>query len=86
VRVSDGGYDIVIDTPKKVEWSQDQLAAARSKIIDSGDDADEYVKVALSVDERAFTAWPSHIRAVFEPARTVKPGTRTVKLVRKEAA
>jgi hypothetical protein len=86
VRVSDGGYEIVIDRPKKTEWDQDALQAAGDRIAAAGDDPSEYLKVTLSVDERKYAAWPSAIRAVFEPARTVKPGTRTVKLVRKEAA
>lgn len=86
VRVSDGGYEILVDTPKKVEWDQARLQLAHSNIVQAGDDPDEYIKTALTVDERAYAAWPAHIRAVFEAARTVKPGTRTVKLVRKEAA
>jgi hypothetical protein len=86
VRVSDGGYEIVVDTPKKVEWDQEKLADIRSRIQSAGDDPAEYLKATLAVDERAYTAWPAHIRSIFEPARTVKPGSRTVKLVRKEAA
>lgn len=86
VHITDGAYDLEVNVPKKVEWSQDALASARSKIIDSGDDADEYVRVTLSVDERAYTAWPSHIRSVFEPARTVKPGSMTIKLALRKAA
>lgn len=86
VRVSDGGYEIHVDTPKKVEWDQAKLAEIRERIQFSGDDPSEYVKTTLAVDERAYTAWPAHIRTTFEPARSVKPGNRTVKLVRKEAA
>lgn len=86
VRVTDAGYDVLIETPKKVEWDQTALRAIRAAIADSGDDPSEYLKETLTVDERAFSAWPSHIRATFEAARTVKPGSRTVKLVRKEAA
>lgn len=86
IRVSDGGYEIVVDTPKKVEWDQAILTEAGDKIAATGDDVHEYLDVTLSVPERKYTAWPEHIRRVFEPARTVKPGSRTVKLVRKEAA
>lgn len=86
VHVADGGYDIVVDTPKKVEWDATKLAGIEAAIRDSGDDPAEYIKTARSVDERAYSAWPAHIRATFEEARTVRPGTRTVKLVRREAA
>lgn len=86
VRVSDGGFEVVVDTPKRVEWSQDVLLDIRAKIAASGDNPGEYIKTTLSVDERAYAAWPEHIRKTFEPARTVKPGPRTIKIVRKEAA
>lgn len=86
VHVSDGAYDIIVDTPKKVEWSQEGLAAIEAAIRDSGDKPEEYIKVSRTVEERAYAAWPSHIRATFDDARTVRPGTRTVKLLRKEAA
>jgi len=86
VRVSDGGYEIVADTPKKTEWDQSHLATVAGKIIAEGDDPTEYLDVTYSVPERKYTAWPEHLRQIFEPARTVKPGSRTIKLVRKEAA
>jgi hypothetical protein len=86
VRVAEFSYDIVVDTPKKVEWDQAKLAEVRERIQFSGDDPSEYIKSTLAVDERAYTAWPAHIRNTFEPARTTKPGTRSIKLVRKEAA
>lgn len=86
VHVRDGSYDIEITTPKKVEWSQDQLAAAAHRIAAEGDDPTEYLAVTYTVPEKNYAAWPASIRAVFEPARTVKPGSRTLKLVRKEAA
>lgn len=86
VRFSDGGYEIVVETPKKVDWDEAKIAEIGDAMVAAGDDPAEYIKVSYSVDERKYAAWPSHIRLVFEPARTVRPGTRTVKLVRKEAA
>jgi hypothetical protein len=86
VRIDDGAYDVVIDTPKRVEWDGSKLAAIEAAIRDSGDSPAEYITIERRVDERKYAAWPAHIRATFEEARTVKPGSRTVKLVRKEAA
>lgn len=86
VRLSEFDYDIVVDTPKRVEWDQAKLAEVRERIQFSGDDPSEYIKTTLTVDERAYSAWPKHIRDTFEPARTTKPGTRSIKLVKKEAA
>lgn len=88
VHVFDGDFDIEVNTPKRTEWDQAALAAKAAEITAAGDDPSEYVKTTYSVDERAFTGWPAHIRAAFEPARTLKPGPRTFKVTRakREAA
>jgi hypothetical protein len=74
VRLDDGDFVIVADLSKRVEWDQRELAAVIARIRDAGDDPAEYVKTRLEVSERAYTAWPQRIRAIFEPARTVKLG------------
>lgn len=86
VRIPEGGYEVVVDTPKKVEWDGERVAQIGDAMLAAGDNPSEYIKVSYTVDERKFTAWPAHIREVFAPARTVKPGPRSVKLVRREAA
>lgn len=80
VHVMVDGYELEVNRPKKVEWDQVALAATVAKIRDAGDDPSEYVKTTFTVDERAYQAWPSFIRSQFEPARTVKVGTPTLKL------
>jgi hypothetical protein len=80
VRIQVDGYEVVADRAKKVTWDQDKLAGAVKAIRDSGDDPSEYVEISHTVTERKYGAWPGHIRAVFEPARTVKPGPTTIKL------
>lgn len=74
VRFDDGGVTVVADLPKKVEWDQEQLAATVERIRAAGDDPTEYVDLAFKVPERKYGAWPGHIRAAFEAARTVKAG------------
>lgn len=71
----DGDFDIKITVPKTVAWDQDRIADAMATIRDEweGNPA-EYVETKLSVQERKFDAWPSAIRDLFAPARTVKPG------------
>lgn len=86
VRIGDGGYEVVVDRQKKVEWNQTELGLVFRTIQAAGDDPTEYIKVTYGVDERAYTAWPAHIRNTFEPARLTKPGATSVKLVQKEAA
>lgn len=80
VRFDDGGITVVADLPKKVEWDQEQLAATVERIRASGDDPTEYVDLAFKVPERKYGAWPIHIRAAFEAARTVKTGKPTFTL------
>jgi hypothetical protein len=88
VRLHDGDFVIVADQPKRVEWDQRELAAVVARIRDTGDDPAEYVKTKLEVSERAYSAWPQRIRAVFEPARTVKLGkpSYTIERSHEEAA
>ena len=71
---------------KKVEWSQEDLKTIRERIAAANDNPDDYIEVSLNVPERKFTAWPESIQSTFAPARTVKPGSVSVKVTRKEAA
>ena len=74
VRLGDGVFVIVADVAKRIDWDQDKLAAIVARIRQSGDDPAEYVRTTYEVSERAYGAWPSAIRRLFEPARTVKLG------------
>ena len=80
VRFTDGDVSVVADLPKRVEWDQDRLAAVVDRIRTAGDDPAEYVDVTYKVPERAYTAWPEHIRTAFTAARTVRTGKATFKL------
>lgn len=70
----DGGYDIKITLPKKVDWDAEKLTGAIETIKGWGENPAEYVETKISVSERKYDAWPSAIRDLFTPARTVKPG------------
>jgi hypothetical protein len=74
VRLGEGLFVIVADVPKRIDWDQDKLAAIVGRIRQSGDDPAEYVRTTYEVSERAYTAWPSPIRRLFEPARIVRLG------------
>jgi len=82
VRFSDGAITVVADLPKKVDWDQAKLSALVETIRASGDDPSQYVEISLSVSERAFGAWPDTIRRTFEPARTLRTGKPTFRLLR----
>jgi len=74
MRLADGLFVVVADVPKRIDWDQDKLAAIVARIRQSGDDSAEYVRTTYEVSERAYSAWPSAIRRLFEPARTVRLG------------
>jgi uncharacterized protein YdaL len=82
VHVTIGEFDIEVNTPKKAEWDQKKLASIVDEIRTAGDDPTEFVKVEYAVEEKKYAAWPSYLQTKFEPARTLKPGTRTLKLAR----
>lgn len=84
VRIPDAGYVAVAEVAKKITWDQKALRRAFDQMTE--DEALHYAKVALSVEERKFTASPPAIRALLEPARQVQTGKLKVVLERKEAA
>ena len=82
IRFSDGAITIVADLPKKVDWDQAKLAALVETIRGSGEDPGQYIEISFSVSERAYGAWPDAIRCAFEPARTLRTGKPTFRLLR----
>ena len=46
-----------------------------------GEDPRDYVEVSLKVSERKYGSWPTHIRSLFEPSRTVRAGKETFELI-----
>jgi hypothetical protein len=83
-RFGDGDFVVVADLPKKVRWDQDRLATVAAEIRASGEDPAEYVATELKVSERAYGAWPSSIRAAFEPARTVSVGKPSYQILKNQ--
>ena len=81
IRFDDGDFTVVADLPKRVDWDQDRLAAMVERIRAAGDDPAQYVDIAFKVPERKYAAWPDAIRAGFERARTVRPGTLKIEIV-----
>ena len=86
IRFDDGAVTVIADLPKRVEWDQFDLGRLVEHIKASGDDPTEYVDVSFKVSERKYAAWPQNIRAAFEPARKVRVGKPSFKLVVGESA
>lgn len=84
VRVEDDGYIVQCDAPKRVQWDDSLVRAAIAKVRDWGDDPEEYVQIKHTVPESRYNAWPSSIREVFEPARTVMVGKLSFTMQKKE--
>ncbi|TCT10521.1 hypothetical protein EDC22_10518 [Tepidamorphus gemmatus] len=85
VRFDDGPVTVVADLPKRVEWDQDLLATLVERMRASGEKVADYVSIEIKVSERAFTAWPEAIRQAFSPARTVRTGKPTFRLMLEES-
>lgn len=86
VRIHAEGCEVLADLPKKVTYDQALLRVALETIKGWGEDPAEYVSVEIKVPEAKYGAWPSTIRKVFEPARTVGTGSPVYKVEIKEAA
>lgn len=78
--VTDGGYDVTVTIPKRVEWDQARIVEAVERLRGMGENPAEYVETKVSVKEASYNAWPAALRDLFEPARTVKTGKPTFKL------
>ena len=70
------GFKVKVTVSKNVSWDQERLAWIRESI----EGAAELVDLKLSVSETKYNAWPEAWRAVFEPARTVKPSKPKVEV------
>ena len=81
VRIQDGDITVVADLSKRIDWDQPALAGLVEQIKGDGDDPTEYVDITFKVSERKYTAWPSHIKAAFQEARTVRTGKESFKLI-----
>ena len=83
MRLEDDNYVIAQDITKKTDWDKKKLNEIIEKIKSQGDDPAEYVDITYKISEHKFKSWPSFIRKVFEPARTIKHGKPTYTLTPK---
>lgn len=81
---------IEVNTPKRIDWNQDQMKLSERIISEEwGENPEEYIQTKRTISESAWKNWPEAIKKVFEPARTEKLGKRTIVLkdnAKKEAA
>ena len=74
VRFDVEGFTVIADLPKRTDYDQKKLAAAVEALKKWGENPADYVSFEIKVSEAKYQAWPPAVRALFEPARTVKTG------------
>lgn len=85
IHLEAGDYRLDVTTSQRVEWDQEKLAELQGEIRDRWEgDPSEYIDTKLSVKESKYKAWPSDVRARFEPARTVKASAPAINITTKE--
>lgn len=84
VNVKVGDYTIVQTVPKNVSWDQGRLETIELQIENQwGSAPKDYIETKRTVQEKKYGAWPTEIKKLFEPARTVKPGKTKLEIKRK---
>ena len=85
VTIKEDGFSITCDLPKAVAWDEAGLAMVENTLNGMGEPAGEYVKVKRTVSESAYNNWPSSLKTMFLPFRTVGTGKPTYKFAKKGA-
>ena len=86
VTIKEDGFSIICDLPKAVTWDEAGLALVERELSESGEPVEDYIKIQRTVAESAFNAWPTSLKELFLPHRTVGTGKPTYKFAKKEAA
>jgi hypothetical protein len=84
VHLEDSGFKVSCDITKKVEWDQQKLAKIAADIMTSGGSLNDYIEIHYNVAEKNYNSWSESLRNIFNPARTVKLGKASYKLVKLE--
>jgi hypothetical protein len=83
VTIQEDGYIVRADLPKAVEWSEFGLREVERKLVEMGEPVDEYIVTTPQGAGEGLSAWPSGLRKMFEPHRTVGTGKPTFKVERR---
>lgn len=85
VTIHEDGYLVRADLPKAVDWNEAGLREVERQLLEMGEPVEEYIVISRKVPEKAYSAWPSGLRKMFEPHRTVGAGKPTFKIERRAA-
>jgi len=86
-----GSVDVIVqgvmvkhNVPKAVVWDQAILATIKGKIVAAGDDPSPYIttdtETVYKVSEKVYKTLTGDVKALFDEARTLKPGKPEMKL------
>lgn len=82
IHLEDDDFKVTCDIPKKVEWNQELLAKVAKDIVLGGGNLIDYIETRYNVPERLYNGWPESVRSLFTPARSIRLGRPTYKLVK----
>lgn len=82
VSIHEGEFVVRVDLPKKVSWDESGLLEVEKKLRAMNEPADEYIVVRRGVSEGAYQKWPSSLKSLFDPHRTVGVGKATYAIER----
>lgn len=86
VHIHDGDVRVSVDQSARVCWDQAHLGTIARRIANAGERVEDFIDIAYSISESRFNHWPPSLRAQFEVARTVEPGTPSYRLTPAEEA
>ncbi|MBF0341027.1 MAG: hypothetical protein HQL95_08720 [Magnetococcales bacterium] len=72
IRFSEEDVEIASELRVDPKWNQQMLSEIVDRIVAAGDSPKDYVTITYDVPESRYKSWPTSIRQVFEPARTVR--------------
>jgi len=75
------GIKLTVTIPMRASWDEKKLREIASKISAHGDNPEDFIQYKLSVPETKYKNFPEQVRNLFEPARTIKPGKKQIKVV-----
>ncbi len=79
-----GNHKVQVTVKKDVKWDQKGLESLWTRISDDGQNPKNFIKVEYDVSETMWKSWDTDMQDAFRDARTVQPGTATIKIVKEE--
>lgn len=86
VRFTDDDCVVIADLPKRVTWDGAGLTQVSAQLQEMGEPVADYIQTKMDVAEKAYVGWPSSLKKMFDPHRTVGVGKASFKIEQKKDA